>query len=608
LLDLDDDYALRFVSLWSQWRSDPKRCARLHVVLVVQALALPGNLLRQLVRALPAQEHALAEQLFRQWPLNLPGVHRLEFEALHVTLTLAVGPASVMLTRLNLAADAVLLSEAQLAQPSPSRLGWAASLARLSKANSVLLARATTAAWPSWLETSMVFHERAIIRLAKDLKSSEQVSDGLATRQLEPGLTGQLRSAQTFALANDLVETPGVVFFLHARVSPRLRAAAESGVYCPSASAPRHLVVVGGGLAGLHVAQALALRGWRVTVLEASVARAQSQPGHLAAALTPVVSRQDDHYARLSRAGSLRARVRWAQMADDSVTPCGALQLQRTSGRIVDLKTMADELNFPEQFLRFVDAAQASDLAGMALTRGGLYFATACRVQPLALLDRLAQTDGVTCLSAQVSCVERVEHGRGQWRVLDRAGVVLAEATQVVLAAGLATQALLAASHLLEPTSRLAAMYGLRGELTYLDQALLAGGPRCIVSGDGYVLPAVKGQCVLGGSYLNNGDSPKVVVSARQENLERVAQLLSIPLPRTVGVQSLQGWGGQRAVVPDRFPVVGPVLGSSGLWVATGFASRGLTWASLAGDLIAASLTNEPSLLENDIIARINKI
>jgi glycine/D-amino acid oxidase-like deaminating enzyme len=182
-----------------------------------------------------------------------------------------------------------------------------------------------------------------------------------------------------------------------------------------------------------------------VTVLEASVARAQSQPGHLAAALTPVVSRQDDHYARLSRAGSLRARVRWAQMADDSVTPCGALQLQRTSGRIVDLKTMADELNFPEQFLRFVDAAQASDLAGMALTRGGLYFATACRVQPLALLDRLAQTDGVTCLSAQVSCVERVEHGRGQWRVLDRAGVVLAEATQVVLAAGLATQALLAA-------------------------------------------------------------------------------------------------------------------------------------------------------------------
>ena len=40
LLDLDDDDGSRFVTLWSQWRSDPKRCARLHVVLVVQALSL----------------------------------------------------------------------------------------------------------------------------------------------------------------------------------------------------------------------------------------------------------------------------------------------------------------------------------------------------------------------------------------------------------------------------------------------------------------------------------------------------------------------------------------------------------------------------------------
>ena len=37
MLDLDDDYGLRFVALWRQWLSDPMRCARLHVVLVAQA-------------------------------------------------------------------------------------------------------------------------------------------------------------------------------------------------------------------------------------------------------------------------------------------------------------------------------------------------------------------------------------------------------------------------------------------------------------------------------------------------------------------------------------------------------------------------------------------
>jgi tRNA 5-methylaminomethyl-2-thiouridine biosynthesis bifunctional protein len=255
--------------------------------------------------------------------------------------------------------------------------------------------------------------------------------------------------------------------------------------------------------------------------------------------------------------------------------------------------------------MRSVDAAQASELAGMALTRGGLYFPTARRVQPKPLLDKLAEAEGITCLSAQAA---RIERGVTNWRVFDQAGSVLIEAPQVVLAAGMATQQLLAASGLLVISSRLASMYGLGGELTYVDQALLAGGPRCIVSGDGYVLPAVQGQCVVGGSYLNEAASPEAVALARQENLERCAQLLNISLPRSACAQStLKGWGGQRAVVPDRFPVVGPVAGSAGLWVATGFASRGLSWASLVGDLIAAALMNEPLPLENDIIARISK-
>ena len=576
LLDLDDDDGLRFMTLWRQWRSDPRRCARLHVVLVVQALSLASVLHGRLLSALAEQDHALAEQLVKQWPLNLPGVHRLEFEALSVTLTLAVGPAHVMLARLTLAADAVLLSEAQFVEPAPSQQVGVRGLGRLIKANAVLVACATKAAWPAWFETSLIFHEQTTCRLEVGVTPAEP--------------------------------TPSAPLLLRARVSPRAIAGVGSALSGGSQAALRHLVVVGGGLAGLHVAQALALRGWRVTVLETGFAQARQPSGHLAAALTPVVSRQDDQYARLSRAGSLRAQARWAQMPDAIVTPCGALQLQRISGRIVDLKSIAEGLGFSEQFIRFVDAAQASDLAGLPLARGGLYFSTARRVQPQALLARLAQTAGITCLSEQVARVERVGRGLGQWRVLDRTGKVLIEAPQVVLAAGLATQQLLATSGLLAMNSRLASMYGLGGELTYVDQALLAGGPRCIVSGDGYVLPAVQGQCVLGGSYLNGVGSAEAVALARQENLQRGAHLLGVTLPTGAGAQALlTGWGGQRAVVPDRFPAVGPVSGSAGLWVATGYASRGLTWASLAGDLIAAPLTNEPLPLENDIIARISK-
>ena len=577
LLDLDDEYGSRFVTLWSQWRRDPRRCSRLHVVLVLENLASPSSVLEHCSKVLSVQAYALAKQMVEQWPLNMPGMHRLEFEALSVTLTLAVGPISVMLKRLDLAADAVLFAQTQLAEPPRGRADAALGLGRLIKPAAVLLAGGSARMWPAWFEASLLFHEQA------------------AHPSPSPTPTSSTGDTQE--------RTPTVI--LRARASPHSVAGVESIASASSATMPRHLVVVGGGLAGLHVAQALALRGWRVTVLNAGIEHAP-QAGHLAAALTPVVSRQDDSYARLSRAGSLRAQARWSQMPREIVTPCGALQLQRLSGRIVDLRRIVDELKLPEQFVRFVDVAQASELAGLSLARGGLYFSTARRVQPGPLLAKLAQVEGVTCLHAEVV---RLERGGQQWRAIDATGRVVIEAEQMVLAAGLATQKLLAASALLATGSRLASLYGLGGELTYVDQGMLAGGPRCIVSGDGYVLPAVQGQCVIGGSYLN-GDlaSAEAASLARQENLERGAQLLNVPLSRSARTPSLlKGWGGQRAVVPDRFPVVGPVLGAPGLFVATGFASRGLTWASLVGDLIAASLTNEPPPLENDIIARISK-
>ena len=59
----------------------------------------------------------------------------------------------------------------------------------------------------------------------------------------------------------------------------------------------------------------LALRGWRVTVLDAARAGGvAAHAGHMAAALTPVVARDDNARARLSRAGSARALARWRDL------------------------------------------------------------------------------------------------------------------------------------------------------------------------------------------------------------------------------------------------------------------------------------------------------
>jgi tRNA 5-methylaminomethyl-2-thiouridine biosynthesis bifunctional protein len=501
-----------FIRLWERWKQDPRRPDRLHVVALSVSLVDASVLRARLLAQMPLSLHAMVEQLVAQWPLNLPGTHRLDFEGLAVTLTIAVGPPAVTLPRLAVAADAIWRGEEVPAEFPDHRLR-----ARVSPTDRML-------------------------RLAIDPHEA------------------------------------------------------------------RHAVVVGAGIAGASVAHALALRGWRVQVLDLSLRRQQEHAAHVAAALTPMVTRDDDIRARLSRAGSLRAHARWSRLSEDILWQCGALQLQRISGRIVDLKSLVADLSFPTEWLRFVETSEASALAGLELNRGGLFFPTAARIRPERLIEMLLATPGVERLEVHVERVERVD---GQWHVLNEQGETCAVAPRLILAGAVDTQDILRRSALLEPRTRLSEMHALGGEITILPERILAGGPRCIVSGDGYILPSLEGQCVVGSSYVHGGQSTTPTMAGALGNIERAADLLGqAQLPamfNNLGQARLKGWAGRRAVLPSRIPFVGPLADTEGLWVATGFASRGLTWSTLAGDLIAAALNGEPLPLERDIMDKISQ-
>ena len=86
--------------------------------------------------------------------------------------------------------------------------------------------------------------------------------------------------------------------------------------------------------------------------------------------------------------------------------------------------------------------------------------------------------------------------------------------------------------------------------------------------------------------------------------------------------ERLAGTVGFRCVTPDRLPLIGSVPDAgaatantatrsgkwaqglprlNGLYGAIGYASRGLTWAALGGELIASMLEGEPLPLEGDL-------
>ncbi|OZI77630.1 FAD-dependent 5-carboxymethylaminomethyl-2-thiouridine(34) oxidoreductase MnmC [Bordetella genomosp. 12] len=538
-----------FLALWQAWREDPARCGRLHMI-SIEGHPFSREAYRELwPRHVPEPLRGLARELAAQWPALLPGMHRLEFESGAVTLTLAWGGIEQMAPRLSGCVDAFFLDGFA---PKVNPAMWEpALLRRVLRLGS---ADATLATW-----CSAGFVRRAL----QDAGYAVERVQGFGGKR---HVTVGRRSAWAHKFA------------------PR-----------PVAAPRAPIVVVGAGLAGAGVAHALALRGLAVQVV---AERAPAHGGHLAAALTPVVARDDNPRARLARAGSQRALRRWADIP--AVRRVGTLHLERDAGRTAALAETLRILALPPEWVREVDGEQASALAGLAVARGGLFFGDGLLVQPQPLIERLLGTPGIVRIEGRVA---RLAQAGAAWQALDEGGGVLAEGGHIVLANAQGAQAVLQASGLLDALPRLAQMHALAGEVTHVPAAALAGGPRCVVAGEGYLLPAVAGWCVAGSTYVHGATASAVSAQGQHTNLGKAAGLLGAAVAVAGG--ELPGWAGWRAVLPGRLPAVGALPQAPGILLATGYASRGLSWSALAGDILAAGLCGEPAPLEADLLAAI---
>jgi tRNA 5-methylaminomethyl-2-thiouridine biosynthesis bifunctional protein len=61
-----------------------------------------------------------------------------------------------------------------------------------------------------------------------------------------------------------------------------------------------------------------------------------------------------------------------------------------------------------------------------------------------------------------------------------------------------------------------------------------------------------------------------------------------------------------RAVMADRFPLLGQV--QPGLFVAAGYASRGVVWSALLGEALACLICDEPLPIERELMRAMNPL
>ena len=556
---------LNFLATWDAWRSDPKRPERLHFVSIEKHPFTRDGLTALLVRY--AEFAPLAAQMQAAWPLPLPGLHRLEFEGSRVTLTLALADVADILPGLRLAADAFYLDGfAPDRNPDMWSPAMMKALARLARPGATL-ATYTTA---------------------------RVVRDALAAAGFAP----ELRAG--FGRKRNM---------LAARHAP-LRAT-RHGPPVPKSWNERRVIVVGAGLAGAAAAERFAVRGWHVELIERLAAPAAEASGILAGVFHPHVSRDDSILSRLTRAGYLYSLARWRALENAgqqlSWNNCGVLQMAKDAREEARMVATVRALGFPPRYVDYLPRAGAEGKTGHEVRTGGWWFADSGWMRPAALVAAqiaAARTGGDLTLHAGLA-VESLQREEETWHALSPQGKVIASAPVIVLANSHDAARLVSLG---APLKRV------RGQLTRLP----AGGmraPAAVIAGAGHLIPDADGGTIVGATYDFDTEDPEPRAEDHAGNLERLERLLP-GAAAAFDPAALEGAVGFRCVAADRLPLIGALPGASagrpgapardlprlpGLYGAFGYASRGLTWAALGGELIACAAEGEPLPIEGDL-------
>jgi tRNA 5-methylaminomethyl-2-thiouridine biosynthesis bifunctional protein len=620
VLEIGFGAGLAFLAALRAWRADPARAARLH-----WAATLDHPLTRDtLSDALEALRVAPAdrEPLLARWPCAVGGVHRLMFQDGQVTLSLAVGPARTMVPGWVPRADALLLSFD--AHDGFTACGgdlpfaaWRAAAAALAPGGAVALAPWPGAPATPALETALRAGRHALESAGFAVSTAchpEPFSadpgglPGQATRHAPLGPTYAWPAARALRV--------------------RGHTAASACALGERPAGGRSALVIGAGLAGSAVAFALARRGWSATRLDAGTPGGSAQP---VLAQHPSLTPDDAPLSRLTRAATLLANGPYA------------LGVLRRHGRVQladAARAQRVTAGLPRDWVEPVDAASASERAGVRLRQGGWWLPMAGSADPRALCDAWTVL-GVSARDA--TAVATLVRTRDGWIALDAEARVLGEAAVVVLACGADGPAIVdspGAVH--RPLEAHFGAAGLRRRtgLTTVAMPHQSRIPRCTVGGDGHAVPLDGTRLLLGpagsvdrddeaaaGASIGDRDTHEVLVAHSDRGAtgepalhawSRFASQLADPGP----VPSLApGRQGRRLSTRDHLPLIGPVpdpralaaLAAGqrddrlplptlpGLWTATAFGGRGLLWSVLAAELIAARLDGEPSALERPL-------
>lgn len=554
---------ISFLTTLQAWRQTAPATARLNYI-STEMFPLARKDLTSVLAAHPAFS-ADSEQLLKQWPDSIPGFHRIEFDDVGVSLTLIFDDALKALRQINARVDAWYLDGfAPKKNPEMWRPEIFSAMRRLSHAQS----------------TFATYTAAAQVRRSLE-QQGFTVKKSAGYAQKRERLTGRI--AKAYDRPGSRHEKPWFQRPL------------------PRKTPPRHVAIIGAGIAGCASANRLAARHCEVTLFDQGKTLAAGTSKNPAALIQPYLSTDADIATHLSVQGYLYTLNKLRQLRLKDID-CGF----NSTGLISRPKNKSDQLRkqsilnsnrYPPSFL--TAATPETDTGAIYFPSGGwVDMAKLC----VALVKEYEQ-----CISLKLSCrVTAIKKEQNGW-YLDSDENDSSQRFDAVIVANGHSQAEF-------PELREFLTTAHKGQLSKFS---CEATPSVPVSQNGYVIPLDHCSVYVGSSYRADCEKAEITEEDNALNLKKLNTIIPNYFPSTrVDLQS--AWSGIRAMTDDRLPLAGAVINPAefiagygtiirgerrreyppppylaGLYLCTGLGSRAMTYGLICAELIASLCCDE---------------
>jgi glycine oxidase len=345
------------------------------------------------------------------------------------------------------------------------------------------------------------------------------------------------------------------------------------------------VVIIGGGVIGLAVARALALRGVRdVCVIERAAVGTEASfaAGGILAPQSEANGR-DEFFELACRSRDLYPEFAKALLEETGIdvelNSTGTLYVAFSDGDLEEIEKRFDWQSRAGLAVEKLNAAQARELEPCIAetVRGALKFPNDVQVENRRLLNALVNSvDKLAVTLATETNVESVFVERGRVTGVKTSRGFINSQTIIVAAGTWSSTIEDSGTPTIEPVRGQMICFDAKPQLTR----------HVIYSPRGYLVPRQDGRLIAGSTSENAGFTKQVTAGGISHILANAHEISR----RISALPIIDTWSGLRPRAADGLPVLGPCDEIDGLFYATGHYRNGILLAPVTGELIAEAV------------------